>query len=397
MPTKDQTAPPAAEAPAADPAPTPEEAEAAVAAGEAAAPAAEGEVRPEELTAGIGVPVGDSAWPEEIVEELRKPLDPNRVRRREGRGSTKYEYLAGHDVKRRANEIFGFGNWGHTIAEQVEIGAVEVKSREGKEGWHVAYRCVVRVWVRHAGGLFETHGSGYGDGVEYTPAARLTACELALKESETDALKRAFTDLGDQFGLILYAKDDEKKRVARESSRGDTSGRVVRQENAAINSAPKGWPEALDRFDARLGLGKGEGAAWLEELVEKRFGQPSLTSISSEQRQQAFAGFASVLMYLEEEVQGDLAFTTDLRAVLARAFSAKNEGLALEGPPWRYGPNEQDRPVKGETPPPDDDLPASESATAEVEADLERSAEPSEASVAEAEHDREQARDASGS
>jgi DNA recombination protein Rad52 len=346
MPTKDKTAPPA-EAAAADPAPTPEEAEAAVAAGDEAAP--EAEVRAEEMNAGIGKPVGDSAWPEEIVEELRKPLDPNRVRRREGRGSTKYEYLAGHDVKRRANEIFGFGNWGHTIEEQVEIGAVEVKKREGEgTGFHVAYRCIVRVWVRHEGGLFETQGSGYGDGVEYTPAARLTACELALKESETDALKRAFTDLGDQFGLILYAKDDEKKRVARESSRGATSGRVVRQENAAVNTAPKGWPEALDRFDARLGLGKGEGAAWLEELVEKRFGQPSLTSISSGQRHEAFAGFASVVMYLEEEVEGDLAFTTDLRAVLQAAFAAKNEGLSLDGPPWRYGPNEQDRPVKGE-------------------------------------------------
>jgi hypothetical protein len=350
----------------ADPAPTPEEAEAAVASGEAP-PTPESEVRPEELTAGIGKPVADSAWPEEIVEELRKPLDPNRVRRRDGRGSAKFEYLAGHDIKRRANEIFGFGNWGHTIEEQVEIGAVEVKKREGDgTGWHVAYRCVVRVWVRHSGGLFETHGSGYGDGVEYTPAARLTACELALKESETDALKRAFTDLGDQFGLILYAKDDEKKRVARESSRGDTSGRVVRQESGARTAAPKSWPDALDRFDARLGLGKGEGAAWLEELVEKRFGQPSLTSISSEQRQEAFAGFASVVMYLEEEVEGDLAFTTDLRELLVAAFAAKNGGLALEGPSWRYGPNEQDRPVKS------DGSPAAEPSEAPV--DLEAAA-----------------------
>lgn len=347
--TKDKESAAPAPAADADPAPTPEEAEAAVAAGEDTA-AVSSEVRPEELTAGIGVPVADSAWPEEIVEELRKPLDPNRVRRREGRGRTSYEYLAGHDVKRRANEIFGFGNWGHTIVEQAEIGAVEVEGRDNKTGWHVAYRCVVRVWVRHDGGLFETHGSGYGDGVEYTPAARLTACELALKESETDALKRAFTDLGDQFGLILYAKDDEKKRVARESSRGDTTGRVVRQESAGRNAAPKGWPEALARFDTRLGLGEGEGQAWLEELVEKRFGQPSLTALDSGQRQQAFAGFASVVMFLEEEVEGDLAFTTDLRQVLQRAFAAKNDGLGLEGPPWRYGPNEQDRPVRGEAP-----------------------------------------------
>jgi hypothetical protein len=351
----------------ADPPPTPEEAEAAVAAGEEPA-APEAEVRPEELTAGIGKPVADSAWPDEIVEELRKPLDPNRVRSREGRGRTRYEYLAGHDVKRRANEIFGFGNWGHTIVEQAEIGAIEVQSsREGGgTGWHVAYRCIVRVWVRHDGGLFETHGSGYGDGVEYTPAARLTACELALKESETDALKRAFTDLGDQFGLILYAKDDEKKRVDRERSRAST-GREVRQERAGRNNAPQGWPEAITRFDARLGLGEGEAQAWLEELVEKRFGVPSLTDLDTAKRQEAFVGFASVLMYLEEEVEGDLAFTSDLREQLQSAFAAKNGGIALDGPPWRYGPNEQDRPVKGEPPaadPAEDDIPLPEAPSA---------------------------------
>lgn len=338
MPTKEQNAP--AES---DPAPTPEEAEAAAAAGEDKG-GTEEEVRPEELTAGIGRPVGASAWPEDIVDELRKPLDPNRVRRRSGRGSGQFEYLAGHDVKRRANEIFGFGNWGHTIVEQVEIGAVEVKRDNGGEGWHVAYRCIVRVWVRHEGGLYETQGSGYGDGVEYTPAARLTACELALKESETDALKRAFTDLGDQFGLILYAKDDEKKRIDRDSSRDSTRAAVRRDHEPNV---PKNWTEVIQRFDATVGQ-EGNAEAWLEELVEKHAGQPSLRDLAPRKRQEVFQLFASAVLALEAE--GDLAFVTNQRELIRAALASRFGGISLDGPPWRLGPGEEDRPMKGEAP-----------------------------------------------
>jgi DNA repair and recombination protein RAD52 len=332
------------EAPAAEPTPTPEEAEAAAA---DPLPADEAEVRAEEFNAGIGQPVGNSAWPDDIIEELRKPLDPNRVRSRQGRGRGKFEYLAGHDVKRRASEIFGFGNWGHHVKALEEIAAVEVQNNDGKDGWHVGYRCHVSIWIRHSGGVFSTDGIGYGDGVEYSAAARITACELAMKEAETDALKRAFTDLGDQFGLILYAKGDEKAKINRDRAADSSSHAVVRQESGGRANAPKNWTEALARFDARLGIGDGEAQAWLEELVEKRYAVPSLSDLTSGQRQEALTKFSAVVMALEEE-EGDLAFVMDLRGLVRGKFAGFLDGVALDGPPWRYSSTEEDRPAKGE-------------------------------------------------
>lgn len=204
------------------------------------------EVRPEELMSGVGRPATTSAWSQEVIDELAKPLDPNRVRRRQ-----QFEYLAGHDVKRRASQIFGFGNWGHRVLKLDELAAVQV-NKDGKEGWHVGYRSVVQVWVRVVDldgrrGDWVTEGVGYGDGVQYTPAARVQACELAIKEAETDGLKRAFTDLGDQFGLILYAKEDEKKRIERDTNTEGATQAVYRQDAPGF-PAPRSWAEIVARL-----------------------------------------------------------------------------------------------------------------------------------------------------
>lgn len=312
----------------------------------------EPEVRPDEFAAGIDAPVGVSLFPSEVVEELRKPLDPNRVRSRQGRGNTKLEYLAGHDVKRRASEIFGFGRWGHRVVEIVELGAVAVTNKDGKDGWHVAFRCTVEVWVGSPGqsDVFVTQGVGYGDGVEYTPAARVTACELAAKESETDALKRAFTDLGDQFGLILYAKGDEKARISRDRDAADTDRAVVRQEQAGRVETPRDWPQMFERFKQVLGGTEAAGADagwWLNEAITSKFGA-RLKDLPQGQQREAWALVGAVVLTDLEEAHGDLSLTTGVRAIVRAAFAARNGGVQLEGPPWRLGPDEPDRPTRDE-------------------------------------------------
>lgn len=330
----------------------------------------EPEVRADEFAAGIDAPVAGSAWQDEIIAELRKPLDPNRVRRRSGRGRESYEYLAGHDVKRRASVIFGFGNWGHRIVEQVEIGAVEVETERDEwedtpdggrrktgakttvAGWHVAYRCVVRIWVRADGFVYETEGSGYGDGVEYTPAARLSACELALKESETDALKRAFTDLGDQFGLILYAKDDEKKRIDRDENRGESrsSGRAPHRQADTGPSVPRNWADWERRFSELLGggeRGRAETGVWLRQAVVLRWGV-AFEGLKPGEQREALQLAASTLILLEE-TQGDLAFDSDPRTKVAAAWAARWDGIALDGPAWRLSVAELERPTYEDT------------------------------------------------
>lgn len=330
--------------------------EQAQAAADAAADQPEPEVRPDEFSAGTAQPIDRSLFPQAIVDALKAPLSPDRVRRRKGRGRGQFEYLAGHDVKRRANEIFGFGNWGHFVVKQDEIGTVTVANDDDREGVHVGYRCVVRVWVRgwDSDGVehsYETEGSGYGDGVEYGPAARVTACELAIKESETDALKRAFTDLGDQFGLILYAKEDEKRRI--ESDRGADEARPVAVQQEAGRGRPRltGWAALLDTFVQVLGgTPEDEAAAkwWLNEQITSKWGAV-LADLNQADKDAAWALCAATVLAIESE-HGGLDFDPDVRKKVAAAFAARNGGIKLDGPPWRLGPGdtEEGRPSRAD-------------------------------------------------
>lgn len=146
----------------------------------------------------------------EVGERLNEDLDMARVKQIRGK-----DYLAVHDVIRTANRIFGFGRWGHEVVELASIGSTPKTAEDGRSGVYVGYRCTVRLTVA---GCLPVCGVGYGDGVEYQEQSAVTAHELAVKEAESDALKRAFRNFGDQFGLILYAKADEKKRIAAEKA-----------------------------------------------------------------------------------------------------------------------------------------------------------------------------------
>jgi len=76
--------------------------------------------------------------------------------------------------------------------------------RDQKPGWGVTYTARVRVTVT-AGGLVPLvrEGSGAGHGIDVDLGQ---AHESALKEAETDAMKRALMTFGNPFGLALYDK-----------------------------------------------------------------------------------------------------------------------------------------------------------------------------------------------
>jgi DNA recombination protein Rad52 len=138
-----------------------------------------------------------------IQDRLAAPLDAARVKQRDsGRGAS-LSYLETHDVIRTANDIFGFGQWGHQVRELRQVGEATVHNRDQKAGMHVGYVCIVELTVA---GFVPVSGVGYGDAVEYRESAPVTAHELAVKEAESDALKRALKNYGDQFGLALYDK-----------------------------------------------------------------------------------------------------------------------------------------------------------------------------------------------
>jgi len=154
----------------------------------------------------------------EQIACLCAPLDRAKVRQRE-QGRSKVSYLEGWQVIAEANRIFGFDGWQR---ETIEVRCVNQSERpigrEARPGWGVTYTARVRITVGEgAGAQVIREGSGAGHGID---ADLGQAHESALKEAETDAMKRALMTFGNPFGLALY--DKQQREVTH--STGETSG-----------------------------------------------------------------------------------------------------------------------------------------------------------------------------
>jgi len=133
--------------------------------------------------------------------ELSKKLDPAHVKGRK-QGGGQVQYIEGWHAISEMNRIFGFGEWTRETLELRQLG--EPRDVDGK--MRVDYLARVRVTV---GGVVRD-GCGFGQGIDRDVGQ---AHESALKEAETDAMKRAMMTLGNPFGLALYDKARENVGV----------------------------------------------------------------------------------------------------------------------------------------------------------------------------------------
>jgi DNA recombination protein Rad52 len=186
---------------------------------------------PESATPVVSVqPPGFS--PEQLAA-LSAPLDRANVRQREqGRG--RVSYLEGWQVIAEANRIFGFDGWQRqTIAVRCVAQGERPIGRDQKPGWGVTYTARVRVTVT-AGGLspLVREGSGAGHGIDVDLGQ---AHESALKEAETDAMKRALMTFGNPFGLALY---DKQQREVTGGTGGTRQGSAAAGRPASLRVVP---------------------------------------------------------------------------------------------------------------------------------------------------------------
>ena len=149
------------------------------------------------------------------VLALAAPLDRSFIATRE-QGRSQLAYLPSWVVIREANRIFGFDGWQRqTISCRCIVDAERMigtrsQGREPRPGWGVTYTARVRITVQAGShGLLIREGSGAGHGID---ADRGLAHESALKEAETDAMKRALMTFGNPFGLALY--DRQQREVS---------------------------------------------------------------------------------------------------------------------------------------------------------------------------------------
>lgn len=138
------------------------------------------------------------------IAELDADLDPAHVSDRNQAGR-KLSYIEGWHAIAEANRIFGHDAWWR---ETVEIKCVAEFQRpigpKKEPGWGITYTAKVRVTVYADGdATIVRDGCGTGHGIDRDCGQ---AHESAIKEAETDAMKRALMTFGWPFGLALYDK-----------------------------------------------------------------------------------------------------------------------------------------------------------------------------------------------
>lgn len=183
------------------------------------------------------------------IEELGKGLSQSAVKTRDQNGF-KLSYIEGHHAIREANRIFGYDGW---IRETLDVNEVQNEQVDGK--WRVSYTARSQVTV----GPVVRQGVGFGQGIDKDLGR---AHESAIKEAETDAMKRALMTFGDPFGLALYDKEQahvEKPGVTPKSTGPgqDTIKRIVGEMNIT-----------KDQFAAFQKLPALNGRSWSTVLLE---------------------------------------------------------------------------------------------------------------------------------
>lgn len=208
----------------------------------------------------------------EQTAALSAPLNSANVKSRSQAGRT-LSYLEAWWAISEANRIFGFDGWTRETVDLIPLG--EPRLVDGK--WRVGYRAKVRirVYTAMADGQQDSitrEGCGFGSGIDKDVDQ---AHESALKEAESDAMKRALMTFGNPFGLALYDKTQANVTNAETASEPDrASGRLSAFEakrqgigdgiRVFIQGASKKelslWMAAFDHNTAHVPL------AWIEHI-----------------------------------------------------------------------------------------------------------------------------------
>ena len=167
----------------------------------------------------------------EQIQQLAAPLDGSKVKTRP-QGRQQVSYLEGWQVIDFANEVFGFDGWSRetVLAECV---SQQEKNLSSGSGWGVTYTAKVKVTVGNV--VREGFGAGSGNDRDLGQAH-----ESAIKEAETDAMKRALMTFGYGFGLALYDKTQAnvENGNSHQGSSGNRSSSTPKPSRKAQSAKP---------------------------------------------------------------------------------------------------------------------------------------------------------------
>lgn len=200
------------------------------------------------------------------IAMLAAPLDRANVSTRV-QGSATVSYIAGWHAIAEANRIFGFDAWTRELRDLTMVVDTMRLAKDGKtQNHYVAYRATVRVTV----GTIVREGVGYGEGIDKFHGQ---AHESAIKEAETDAMKRALMTFGNPFGLALY--DKTQSNVADASQIQAQTDKQVKDAAAAYLKSLSALKTEIDEFRGIAGAhwatvaldGQGVGISSIQDLI----------------------------------------------------------------------------------------------------------------------------------
>jgi DNA recombination protein Rad52 len=176
----------------------------------------------------------------EQIAALSAPLDRAKVQIRSQAGRS-LSYLEGWQAIAEANRIFGFDGWQReTIAVQCVSERERTLGSSNRAGWGVTYTARVRIRVGDV--IRERSGAGHGIDADLGQAH-----ESALKEAETDAMKRALMTFGNPFGLALY--DKQQREVSSTMATSEPAGKPQRPSMVLSENPDQQLDPALASLD----------------------------------------------------------------------------------------------------------------------------------------------------
>ena len=228
-----------------------------------------------------------------IAELLDAKIPKDAVSQRDG-GGKKLSYLETYYVIDRMNQVFGHLNWSNETLELRQL------TTEGKP----SYIARVRVSVELNGKYVFKDGVGYG-----SDKSGLNPHEMAAKEAESDAFKRAAKNFGISMGLGLYEKtgefvDDGETQVAAKGpakSAPATKAPPVAAQGAseAVPVSPPANRKELEDMITQMSkvvlAKKTKTLTEIKKYLTDTYGESDKTKLTDEQAQGVYTWLRSLL------------------------------------------------------------------------------------------------------
>lgn len=139
----------------------------------------------------------------EQAAKLLEPINPARV----SKNKQHMSHVEAYEIRAHLNRVFGFCNWSADTLQMENVCAIPIMDEEkGRVGHWLVYRAQVKLTIYSKDGDFLCSYTEWASGKSDNQPSIGDAHDMAMKTAESQALKRCAMNLGDQFGLSLYAK-----------------------------------------------------------------------------------------------------------------------------------------------------------------------------------------------